>query len=283
MGKKKSKGKKKGSGKKKKADGGGAVAPGGNNPGPTLFEISLRLQLEQLDSELELAKQDAEKARENFLVLSDELDKVQEENRQYEAYMQKKEVEEQNRLTQLQTNHEQELRKLDAEQERKKQYYDLVKKEVRDIIQERQNELLRTEQSLMELADVQEKRNEQSGTIASLEKKIDDLNVEHFQKLQDMKSRFLREKVQMHKRANDLVKSLEKAAPQEAIHSLNGHSKHVREQNSNLKKVLLAMIQENKELHAKEEWYKEKNAELQRQLEFEERLPPIKDEITGTL
>ena len=119
---------------------------------------------------------------------------------------------------------------------------------------------------------MQEKRTAQQTEIEQLEARIDELNHEHFERLQGLKSQYLQDKVDFQKSAHSRVQALEQTAQQEAITCLVHHSTDVKKDNRYLKRTLLSLINENKLLREQEEKFKQQNADLRRQLELDAKL-----------
>jgi len=266
MGKKK--GSKKKSGKKGKTPGAAAI----KNAGPSALELSLRLELEQLERDLQIAKNEAAVAREHNDALMIELRKTEDENGEYESYMAKKTLREQMRVLELDKKNQMQVDKIEAERARKQQDFDRMEKNLREAIVEREGELERTQRQVSDLAAIQEKRNEQQAEIASLEAQIDKMNYEHFAKLQQLKSQYLKDKVDFQQSAYVKVERLQKKAQTEAITCLTHHSHQVKADNRYLKKTLLSLINDNKALKMQEEKLTTTNAELRRQIELNARL-----------
>jgi hypothetical protein len=102
---------KKGDKKKKKAK-----SPSkSEDVGPSSLELSLRLELELLEKELAFAKQEATAAKQKNDWLQAEVRKVEEETREYEAYMMKKTMQEQGRIKSLSDFNHQEMEVIERE------------------------------------------------------------------------------------------------------------------------------------------------------------------------
>lgn len=263
-------GKKKGS---KKKDGKKAVPTiAAQKAGPSSLELALRLELEQLERDLQIAKTEAEVAREQNDVLMIELRQTEAENGEYEAYMTKKTVREQQKIDQLQQKSQAEIDQFEKDQGKRDKTFNQKKKDLLQAIHDREGELTRTQRQVADLHEIQEKRDQQQAEIARLEELIERMNLDHFEQLQELKSQYLKEKVDFQHSANTKVKRLEQRAHKEAVTCLTHHSHQVKQDNRYLKTTLLALINENKSLQASEEKLESQNAELRRQLELDARL-----------
>lgn len=190
----------------------------------------------------------------------------------YQRYMAKKTMREQMRVLELDKKNQMQVDKIEAERARKQQDFDRMAKNLREAIVEREGELERTQRQVSDLASIQETRNEQQAQIATLEAQIDKMNYDHFAKLQQLKSQYLKDKVDFQQSAYVKVERLQKKAQAEAITTLTHHSRKVKADNRYLKKTLLSLITENKGLKAQEEKLTGANAELLRQIELNARL-----------
>ena len=85
------------------------------NVGPSTLELSLRLELDQLEKELAVAKLEASEAKRKNDWLQAEVRKVEEETREYEAYMMRKTMQEQSRIKSLSDFNQQELDAIETE------------------------------------------------------------------------------------------------------------------------------------------------------------------------
>eukprot|EP00056_Hartaetosiga_gracilis_P022935 m.34059 g.34059 ORF g.34059 m.34059 type:complete len:209 (-) comp9900_c0_seq1:658-1284(-) len=133
--------KKKAGGKKKKEGGAPSAKQAIVAPGPTQLEISLRLELESLEKELLLAKQEAEEAKQKNQFLKSEADSAREETNDYESYMQKKTVREQLKIQNLMDENQKKLDTIAADKLRKTKEFEDIKKGFQEMILEKENEL----------------------------------------------------------------------------------------------------------------------------------------------
>eukprot|EP00035_Acanthoeca_spectabilis_P035961 m.37098 g.37098 ORF g.37098 m.37098 type:complete len:282 (-) comp7647_c0_seq2:1813-2658(-) len=263
MGKKK--GSKKGSKKKASKSGDAAVAAAG----PTPLELSLRLELEQLEKDILVAKHETEEARTQNEFLHEEITRTTNDNAEYEAYILKKTRNERSQVVALSDANQREIDAIEAERVQFENRYARIKKDLNDAIVAREVELDRTRQQINELKEVEGKRSEQEKEIGELEEEIARLQQEHFEKLQDLKSKFLQEKADFQAQATRKVANLEERAPHEAVACLTKTSTTVKAGNRRLRNRLLSLMAANKELRRREEQLQEENAELNRQHELD--------------
>eukprot|EP00911_Craspedida_sp_UC1_P000501 UC1_evm1s378 len=264
MGKKKKGGKKKGS-KKSSSGGEGKSKAELESVGPTELELSLRLELETLEADLTRAKQEAEEARVQHEWLREELQKTRDETRDYESYMRKKTMREHARMQGLSDQNQRDIDSVNAERTRRSKEFEAAKKDLGDRILEKEGELQRINGQLAELVDYKVKREEQSDEINALEAKIKHLKMEHAEKLQEIKSGYIDEKIRFQTEASKAVTDIETQAVSEALDCLDDHAARVRRENKALRQDLLRLFAENKVLRERETFLKRENVELVRQ------------------
>eukprot|EP00041_Stephanoeca_diplocostata_P031041 m.956744 g.956744 ORF g.956744 m.956744 type:complete len:282 (-) comp23875_c1_seq1:2651-3496(-) len=266
MGKKKGS-KKKGSGKKtKKAAGSGSSL---TQAGPTQIELSLRLELQRLENDVQAAKWEVEDARNQNEFLHDEIRRTTEENNEYEKYISKKTTEEQAHVANLVDKNQHEIDAIETERRLIEHEHARVVKNLKDAIFARESEIERTRRQIEELREVEDKRDEQEKEIEALESAIRDLKSKHFDALQGQKEKFLEEKLSLQKEASAAVAGLQSRAPIEAMACLEKHSVKVKAGNRQLRSKLLSTMAANKELQKYEEALKRENEHLHRQLELD--------------
>eukprot|EP00037_Helgoeca_nana_P019540 m.191089 g.191089 ORF g.191089 m.191089 type:complete len:281 (+) comp24908_c3_seq1:82-924(+) len=275
-------GKKKGSKKGSKAaakSGGAAVAAAG----PTPLELSLRLELEQLEKDILVAKRETEEARTQNEFLHEEISRTTVENSEYEAYILKKTRSERSQVVALSDVNQRDIDAVEAERVQLENHYDRIKKDLNDAVVARESELERTRQQIDEMKEVEGKRSEQEKEISELEGEISRLQQEHFERLQDLKSKFLQEKADFQAQATLKVAKLEERAPHEAVACLTKTSTTVKAGNRRLRNRLLNLMAANKELRRREEQLQEENAELSRQSELDIAITKAKSRRAGSM
>eukprot|EP00040_Diaphanoeca_grandis_P030798 m.182822 g.182822 ORF g.182822 m.182822 type:complete len:292 (+) comp32135_c1_seq1:491-1366(+) len=272
MGKKKGskKGGKKKSGKKKEVGGGEVV-----RAGPTQLELALRLELQTLERELDVAKRDTEEARLQNEFLHEEVERTQEQNHEYEAYIEKKSDSEKMVVDVMADNHRREIEAIESERTHLHLDAERVKKELRDKISVREEELAATLNEIDNMSDIQKKRDDQEEEISQLEKEIELRQKQHFEELQGLKSAFLNDKLDFQQDAREQVQTLELQAEQEAVSCLMKHAVQIKSENRRLRSKLLSLMSTNKQLGKDEADIVNKNAELRRQIELNAQLVRI--------
>jgi hypothetical protein len=98
------------------------------NAGPSMLEVSLRVELEQLEKELDVVKREAADAKRKNEWLLAEMGRVDEETREYEAYMMKKTVQEQARIKNISEFNQQELDAIESEKNKRLAEYEKQKR-----------------------------------------------------------------------------------------------------------------------------------------------------------
>lgn len=238
------------------------------NAGPSMLEVSLRVELEQLEKELDIAKNETADAKRKNEWLLEEMRRVREETREYEAYMMKKTVQEQARIKNISEFNQQELDAIEAEKQRRLTDYDRQKRELQDEILQQGADLERARRQLEEMADMRRRRATQVQEISDLEATLQALRNEHFEKLHSLKTQCFSERISFQRSSMVSLTQLQHGAKQEAVACLQEQSAHVHEENTDLRRELLALMASNRALREREEILKKQSRELRRQLEI---------------
>jgi len=273
MGKKKGSkkgGKKKGSGKKKEGSAGTVV-----RAGPTQLELTLRLELQTLEQQLQNAKRDTEDARMQNEYLHEEVERTQQQNHEYEAYIEKKSDHEKGLVDAMTDDHARQLEAIESDRTHLHLETESIKKDLRDKISVREEELSKTLNEIDNMADIQKKRDDQQSEISRLEAEIEMRQRQHFEELQGLKSNFLSDKLEFQDNAHVQVTTLSEQAEQEAVSCLMKHAQEIKTENKNLRTRLLALMSSNKQMGKQETDIDNQNAELRRQLELNSQLIKI--------
>lgn len=273
MGKKKGS-KKKGSKKKGSKKGTSSAI---TDAAPTELELALRLELQQLERDVQIAKQETEDARQQNSFLQDEIRRTTEENNEYEAYIAKKAAQEKSHITALMDKNQQDIDAVDIEMKQIEHEFKSIKRGLNDKILAREAEIEKTRRQIEALRSVEEVRSDQEKRIRDLETEIRNLQNDFHERLQARKAQFLEEKYKFESDGSKTVHNLEQRAPQEALDCLNKHSRGVKAGNRRLRNRLLDLMAANKSLREHEESLREQNADLRRQLELDAELVKIID------
>lgn len=256
--KKKAVKKKKGGAKKAKA----AVSV--DAPGPTALELTLRLELESLERELQTAKQEAEAAKKQNDWLQDEVRRTEEEANEYETYMEKKTVREQLKVQNISDQHQSVLDAIEADRTRKAKEFEENKKELGELILAKEAELRKIQAQIEEMSDFAQRRAAQEQEVSELQETIQSLEEQHERELHETKTRLLDEKLKFQRTAAVEIQRLETLAAQEAQECLEGHTDDVRTKNRELRKELVSVFALNKQLRERESALLLQNRELRR-------------------
>eukprot|EP00050_Salpingoeca_kvevrii_P007250 m.294831 g.294831 ORF g.294831 m.294831 type:complete len:291 (+) comp13068_c0_seq1:88-960(+) len=266
--------KKKVAGKKKKAAGGKKKKAASASPdkvistGPTDLEISLRLELETLETQLQHAKTEADEAKRQNDWLREEVARTHTDTQEYERYMAKKTLQEQTKIRNMTDHTQNEMDAIIDEKNRRMKMYQESKDALQDSILQREAEIHKIEMQLTELEEFRTLRLSQLAEIKELEETIETLTTEHEQSLQKLRAQYLRDKIKFQKEAHSTVKKLESQAHEQAFSCLQSHSEQIKDRNKALRKELLGIIAENKRLHERETVLIRQNKDLTRQAEL---------------
>eukprot|EP00055_Hartaetosiga_balthica_P007399 m.25362 g.25362 ORF g.25362 m.25362 type:complete len:302 (+) comp5758_c0_seq1:102-1007(+) len=275
-------GKKKAGGKKKKESSAPSAKQVIQAPGPTQLEISLRLELESLEKELLLAKQEAEEAKKKNQYLKSEADAARDETNDYESYMQKKTVREQLKIQNLMDENQKKLDAIAADKIRKTKEFEEIRKGFEEIILEKENELSKILEQIEELDEFVRKRAQQEETIRNFRNEMAELEDEHVQEISNTKTKFLDEKLKFQREASNAIQKLERDAAMEAQSCIDEHTEKAKSTNKKLRGKLVALFQDNKELIVREQQLRQQNSELKRLLDINDSLKQTQA-LTSTL
>lgn len=261
--------KKKVAGKAKKAKSKKVDAKAVASAGPTALEISLRMELETLDQELLTAKAEVDEARRQNEWLVSELKHTDDEILEYEAFVSKSTTREQSRIQSITERNTKEIAAIERERADRAAETEKSKTEIQKAILAKEGEYERIHRQLIALADVRMRRDDQLAEMAALEQEIEHITLEQNNALQELKARYLQEKLESHRTAHTSVKSLEQQASREAAVCLSDHSQRIKDENRQLRRELLGIITSNKSLQERESMLLKQNQELKRQSELD--------------
>eukprot|EP00048_Salpingoeca_helianthica_P017896 m.239563 g.239563 ORF g.239563 m.239563 type:complete len:265 (+) comp22663_c0_seq1:69-863(+) len=236
--------------------------------GPSMLEVSLRVELAQLEKELDVAKGEAADAKRKNEWLLAEMHRVEEETREYEAYMMKKTVQEQARIKNISEFNQQELDTIEVEKQKRIAEYEKQKRDIQDEILQQSAELERARKQLDDMAEMRRRRAAQVQEIKNLEETLQSLRSDHVQKLHALKTQCLEERVSFQRSSMASLTQLQTSAKHEALSCLQEQSAQVREENAAVRHHLLALMAANRALREREEILKKQSRELRRQIEI---------------
>eukprot|EP00047_Mylnosiga_fluctuans_P006671 m.248404 g.248404 ORF g.248404 m.248404 type:complete len:280 (-) comp15720_c0_seq1:162-1001(-) len=236
------------------------------NAGPSALELSLRLELDQLEKDLAAAKQEAADAKKKNEWLAREFSRVEEESREYEAYMMRKTLQEQSRIKNIAESNHSSLSAIEEERKKRSGEFEAKRRELQEDIMQFTAELERARKKLDDMGDVKGRRERQLQEIKDLEATLEHNRIEHSQRMQELKSKCFEDKLAFQRETMGTVNKQERVAREEAVACLVAQSEQVREENRVVRRELLEIMRENKELREREEILKKKNRDMQRQM-----------------
>lgn len=240
--------------------------------GPSALELTLRSELEQLERELAVAKQEALEAKQKNDWLQEEVRRVEEETREYEAYMTRKTAQEQERIKTIAEFNKQEMDGIAEEKRRRMLDYERQRQDLQDNILQFSAELERCKKQLSDLASLQAKRDAQLKEIADLEAAMEQARVDHAATMQSLKAQCFVDKMEFQRSSFDTYHQIQTSAKQEAVGCLDQQSTVVREENGQLRRDLLSVLARNKDLRTREEILRKQNRDLSHQVELMSRI-----------
>eukprot|EP00049_Salpingoeca_infusionum_P027937 m.35125 g.35125 ORF g.35125 m.35125 type:complete len:276 (+) comp9849_c0_seq2:202-1029(+) len=236
--------------------------------GPTQLELSLRLELESLENELDVAKRQAEEAKAQNDYLREEVERTRERTADYEHYMKQKTVREQAKVQTLSDQSQLSIDSITLDKQRKAKDYDEMKKGFQELILEKESQLHKIEAQIDDLSEFARKREEQLATITSLRQQVEEMDEKHTAELSKLKMDFLDEKLKFQRQAAKTVTALEREAAQEAVVCIQDHSTFITTENRKLRRELTLLFKESRDLEQRENMLKDQQRELKRLIEI---------------
>jgi len=245
--KKGKKGKKKGKGKGKDDTPVESEKP--KTPEPTEKELLLKAELEKINQALEKSKENVDELKKENEWLQSEAQKIRIESHEYMSYMEKKTSKRQTTIITLSDHNKQEIRNIQLQRQNMEEDFDDKKKSLENLLLEKQHLLERTNQELGDLQEYKDLQTDQLGKIRDLESQVRQMREHHTERIQQMKSDFLREKKDYQHDSDFRISSLEKKANKEAVQCLTEHTNKIKFENRELRQELLNLINTTRALN----------------------------------
>ncbi|XP_002738993.1 coiled-coil domain-containing protein 166-like [Saccoglossus kowalevskii] len=276
------KGKGKGKGKGKKGKKAAAAAEGGDEgpvepPKPTEKELLLRAELESLTEELAGLKKRVEELRHENEWLQQEAHQTRVESHEYMSYMSKKTHKRQTTIITLTDQNQKEIEDINKQKEEMLKEYEEKKQALRNILLEKEAELAKTKKELDDLEEFKRLQADQVQRIKDLEKEVMKMRGKHTDTIQKLKTQFLSEKRNYQQDSESKVNELAKQANREALHCLNEHTSRIKDENRELRRELLKLIQTTRALHEHKQELEDQRKQLMREQQYGNDLKTLKN------
>ncbi|ELU12619.1 hypothetical protein CAPTEDRAFT_218925 [Capitella teleta] len=267
---------KKGKGKGKDKKKGGSPAEGDETSEPVDKETLLKNELEDLTKDLESLKEEVEKLRQENDWLQQEAYKVRSESHEYMSYMEKKTNKRQITIISLSDHNQKEINDIREQKRQMLEDYEHKKTNLRSILMEKENMLAKTKQELDDLREFKTLQHEQVGRIKELEKEVMVMRGHHSDTIQQLKSRFLREKRDFQQDSDAKISSMSKQANKEAVQCLNEHTQRIKSENRQLRHQLLLLIRKTRALHEHNKHLEDQKKQLLLEEQYSEDLKHLR-------
>jgi len=225
-------------------------------------ETLLTQELEQLTNELDDLKKQVDDLRQENDWLQQEAQKVRTESHEYMSYMDKKTSKRQTTIISLSDHNQKEINDIRDQKRIMLEDYDKKKNSLRAILMEKENLMSKTRQELDDLQEFKSLQQEQLGRIKELEKEVMVMRGKHSDAIQQLKSRFLKEKREFQQDADYKISTMSKQANKEAIQCLNDHTNNIKLENRQLRHELLLLIRKTRALHEHRQQLENQKQEL---------------------
>ncbi|KAK3768163.1 hypothetical protein RRG08_031703 [Elysia crispata] len=269
---------KKGKGKKKgKGDDAPAEPEKPKTPEPTEKEILLKAELEQVTLQLDKDKQTVEELKQENEWLQNEAQKIRIESHEYMSYMEKKTSKRQTTIITLSDHNKQEIRNIQLQRQNMEEDFDEKKKSLENLLLEKQHLLEKTNQELGDLQEYKDLQTDQLNKIKELERQVMQMRAHHTERIQQMKSDFLREKKEYQHDSDFRIQSLEKKANKEAVQCLTEHTNKIKLENRALRHELLNLIKTTRALNEHQRLLLEQKRQLVREQNYANDLKMLRE------
>jgi len=264
-------------GKKKGKDEGNEEPAKPKTPEPTEKEVLLRAELEKTNFNLVKSKDTVEELKGENEWLQSEAQKIRFESHEYMSYMEKKTSKRQTTIITLSDHNKQEIRNIQLQRQNMEEDFDDKKKSLENLLLEKQHLLEKTNQELGDLQEYKDLQTDQLGKIRDLERQVMQMRAHHTERIQQMKSDFLREKKDYQHDSDFRIQSLEKKANKEAVQCLTDHTNKIKLENRGLRHELLQLIKTTRALNEHQSVLEDQKKQLLREQNYANDLKTLRD------
>ncbi|GFN81974.1 coiled-coil domain-containing protein 166 [Plakobranchus ocellatus] len=255
-------------------------------PEPTEKEVLLKEELEQVTLQLEKDKKTVDDLYPLQLIdiwkqenewLQNEAQKIRIESHEYMSYMEKKTSKRQTTIITLSDHNKQEIRNIQLQRQNMEEEFDEKKKSLENLLLEKQHLLEKTNQELGDLQEYKDLQTDQLNKIRELERQVMQMRAHHTERIQQMKSDFLREKKDYQHDSDFRIQSLEKKANKEAVQCLTEHTNKIKLENRALRQELLNLIKTTRALNEHQRLLLEQKRQLLREQNYANDLKMLRE------
>ncbi|XP_005108522.1 coiled-coil domain-containing protein 166 [Aplysia californica] len=269
---------KKGKAGKKKGKGDAPAEPEKpKTPEPTDKEVLLKAELEKVNLQLVKAKDNVEELKKENEWLQSEAQKIRIESHEYMSYMEKKTSKRQTTIITLSDHNKQEIRNIQLQRQNMEEEFDDKKKALENLLLEKQHLLEKTNQELGDLQEYKDLQTDQLSKIRDLERQVMQMRAHHTERIQQMKSDFLREKKEYQHDSDFRIQSLEKKANKEAVQCLTEHTNKIKLENRDLRHELLQLIKTTRALNEHRHMLEDQKKQLLREQNYANDLKTLRE------
>ncbi|XP_062507457.1 coiled-coil domain-containing protein 166-like isoform X3 [Corticium candelabrum] len=240
-------------------------------------EPSLKNELDELTHKLESVKKQVDELRQDNDWLEEEARKTRVESHEYMTYMTKKTKKRQSAIVTLNDSNQAELNEVRQQRTQMMAEVEKRKEALHAVMAERDIEWDKTNKELDDLKEYKSLQEAQEAAIAQLEKEVDLKRFKHSDAVQKLKSAFLNEKRTFQANADAKVADMQQKANEQATSCLRDHTQAVHEENKELRRELLSLIQEGRVLQDYKRQLEKQNRALLRDRQFVLDLKQIRD------
>ncbi|XP_051894784.1 coiled-coil domain-containing protein 166 isoform X2 [Pristis pectinata] len=190
------------------------------------------------------------------------------DGQEYIQQMAKRSEKTQNQIISLSDQNQRKLDEIRKAKEKILADFESQKQELKMTQIEKETELVQINKEVKSLSEYKELRVVQLARIQELDKQVMDARALHSQNLHNLKVKFNKEKTEYKQNAKKMVKLLEKEANKEAVCCLIQHIEAIKNENQELRDVLVCLIRRSRVLREQQAELEEQQSQLLREREY---------------
>lgn len=238
--------------------------------------VTLQNEFDEIVTELKQLKLKIYQLRHENEFLEKEAQQTRLETQEYIQQMAKRSEKTQNQIISLSDQNQKQLDEIRKGKEKIMADFESQKQDMRMTQIEKETELVQINKEIESLNEYKELRELQLNRIKELDEEVMDARAQHSQNLHNLKVNFNKEKNEYKQNAKRMVKLLEKEANKEAVTCLIHHIEAIKEENLDLREVLVCLIRRSRVLREQQQELQEQQSQLQREREYCSKLKTLR-------
>ncbi|XP_014784061.1 putative autophagy-related protein 11 [Octopus bimaculoides] len=239
-------------------------------PEKTLKETILEKHLQDITRQLEKCKARVAELQYENTSLEDEATKTRTESHEYMNYMGKKTELRQKTVVTLNDHNKELFRAIQEERKQIEEKYDGRKKDLETVLLAKRHVLHQTKKEMDALQESKFLQEEQLKRITELEKEIIEIRNHHALSVEELKEKYIDEKMKFRMEADEKIRVLTKEANEEARKHLVQYAEMIKNENRSLRRQLKSLIVSNRALLDHRQRLEEQHKTLAWKLQYAE-------------